>query len=75
MMIALQVPPIACDRWEIQWAETGMIVGHDVIASAQRHMRLLVQPIQQGPAPFGSRPNIPASLQGLSFRSGYLPQF
>ena len=57
--------------WELQWADTRGVVGCDVMASAQHHMRLTVQPVMQEvgdfAAPLGSTPITP----DLSFRSGY----
>ena len=73
-MFAFQVPPVECDRWEVQWADTRSVVGCDVIASALYHMRLTVQPVMQEVgefAPFSS----PAPITpGLSFRSRYITE-
>ena len=60
-----QVPPVACDRWEVQWVESGAPVQQNVIASAHRPIRLHIQPILQEPvAVFASAP----CMQGLSFK-------
>lgn len=72
--LLLQVPPVACERWEVQWANTGRVVECDVIASAHRHMRLVVQPVSQGPTSFAVFSS-PANERGLTFSSGYLSPF